>query len=227
MARGSSPALIWYGRGAERIELSGTVLAYHCAKVSNYLTGELDPGAQILLDLPTHWKSIVWAFGGLLAGGNAIVNDDGTAGPEPADAPRLSPNLETALVTNRPEHWAGNALPGSIQPDLFVALNMDSLGFAWRGELPDGVDDGAAAALSQPDALMLSYGEESNAEQWQALLGSALPADSRLLLTDPTLATAISFTYNALAQGKVAIIGPAASAESIITAEGAAQFRVS
>ena len=60
----TSPRLTWYGPDAERVELSGRVLDNWVAKTSNLLQDELDaePGMRLRLDLPAHWKSVIWAL---------------------------------------------------------------------------------------------------------------------------------------------------------------------
>ena len=60
----TSPRLTWYGPDSERVELSGRVLDNWVAKTSNLLQDELDaePGMRLRLDLPAHWKSMIWAL---------------------------------------------------------------------------------------------------------------------------------------------------------------------
>ncbi|MGN6441414.1 MAG: TIGR03089 family protein, partial [Arthrobacter sp.] len=62
----TAPRLTWYGPDGERVELSGRVLDNWVAKTSNLLQDELDaePGMSLRLDMPAHWKSLVWALAG-------------------------------------------------------------------------------------------------------------------------------------------------------------------
>jgi len=71
------PRITWYGPD-ERIELSGAVLGNWVAKVTNLLVEEFDagPGVRVELDLPAHWRTVVWALAVWRSG--ACVADDGT-----------------------------------------------------------------------------------------------------------------------------------------------------
>ena len=133
VARGAAPALTWYG-GDGRIELSGRVAANHLAKICGYLLDEiwLTPGQALHLDLPAHWKQVLWGLGGLLAG--ATVTCRGDAAPSASgyategagcasgiDARRGSADGDSAggqapacvLVTDGPDSRAAQAAPPS------------------------------------------------------------------------------------------------------------------
>src|SRR5690625_2572400 len=58
------PALTWYGPDGERVELSQRVLANWVTKAINLLSDEADtaPGSAVGLDLPMHWRTLVWAL---------------------------------------------------------------------------------------------------------------------------------------------------------------------
>ncbi len=73
------PRLTWYGAGGERIELSGAVLANWVAKTTNLLVEEFDaaPGVRVGLDLPAHWRTVVWALAAWRCGAEI------TLGPAP------------------------------------------------------------------------------------------------------------------------------------------------
>src|SRR5665647_605927 len=68
------PRLTWYAP-AERVELSGHVLDNWVTKTANLLVEEYDagPGTRVLLDLPVHWRSVVWAFAAWRVGACVIV----------------------------------------------------------------------------------------------------------------------------------------------------------
>ena len=139
---GSKPALTWYSSQG-RMELSGAVVANHCAKIAAFLAEEAwaEAGESARLSLPCHWKSVLWALGALLAGLQVeLASDvDGAEGSQVA-----------VLVTNRPEKEEETRFAREV-----VALDMNPLAFGWTGaELPDGVLDGSAGQLSQPDVLV-------------------------------------------------------------------------
>jgi len=72
----TSPRLTWYGPDSERVELSGRVLDNWVAKTSNLLQDELDaePGMRLNLDLPAHWKSMIWALAAWLLGMETVLD---------------------------------------------------------------------------------------------------------------------------------------------------------
>ncbi len=63
----ASPWLTWYGANSERIELSGRVFDNWVAKSANLLAEsfDLEENQIVVLDLPTHWKSLVLALAAL------------------------------------------------------------------------------------------------------------------------------------------------------------------
>lgn len=125
------PRLTWYGDDHERVELSGRVLTNWVVKAANLLTTELDAGhgSRVLLDLPAHWRLLVWALGTWATGAEVLT----TAKAGASDA----------VVTSRPGHWHG------VQDVVAVAL--PPLARAWPEPLPPGVVDGAAELMGQPD----------------------------------------------------------------------------
>ena len=179
-----APALTWYG-GDGRIELSGRVAANHLAKICGYLLDEiwLTPGQALHLDLPAHWKQVLWGLGGLLAG--ATVTCRGDAAPSASgyategagcasgiDARRGSADGDSAggqapacvLVTDGPDSRAAQAAQDVL------ALDLGPLAMAWSGPaLPAGVHDAAAEVMGSPDDLADETAHEaSNAARWQA-----------------------------------------------------------
>src|SRR5919106_4749197 len=87
----TAPRLTWYGPDAERVELSGKVLDNWVAKTSNLLQDELDagPGMRLALDLPAHWKSLIWALASWQLGMEVVLDSNNadvlaTAAPEEA-----------------------------------------------------------------------------------------------------------------------------------------------
>jgi uncharacterized protein (TIGR03089 family) len=129
----TSPRLTWYGPDAERVELSGRVLDNWVAKTSNLLQDDLDaePGMRLRLDLPAHWKSIIWALAAWQLGMEVVLDDNG------ADL----------LATDDPAQ-AGEGF------DAVVAVPLPALAMRWPGDLPSGVIDYAAEVRSHGDVFM-------------------------------------------------------------------------
>lgn len=126
------PRLTWYGAGGERIELSGHVLDNWVTKTTNLLLEEYDvgPGARVRLDLPQHWRTVVWALAVWRAGGSVVLD-----GADDVDL----------LVTHRPDD-----APEGVD---VVAVALPALARAFDGPLPPGVVDAASAVMTYPDAL--------------------------------------------------------------------------
>jgi uncharacterized protein (TIGR03089 family) len=129
----TSPRLTWYGPEAERVELSGRVLDNWVAKTSNLLQDELDaePGMRVRLDLPVHWKSLIWALAAWQLGMETVL-DGGEA---------------DFLVTDRPGSPGGNY-------DAVIAVALPALAMRWPGDLPAGAIDYASEVRSHGDVFM-------------------------------------------------------------------------
>ena len=129
----TAPRLTWYGPDSERVELSGKVLDNWVAKTSNLLQDELDaePGMRLALDLPAHWKGMVWALAAWQLGLETVL-DGG-----PADL----------LATARPDQTTGKF-------NAVVAVALPALAMRWTGELPAGCLDYAAEVRSHGDVFM-------------------------------------------------------------------------
>lgn len=132
----ATPRLTWYGDDAERVELSGRVLTNWVVKAANLLVSECaaGPGTRVLLDLPAHWRLLVWALGGWAVQSDVVVGGEAGATARDADV----------VVTSRPERW----LDGGAD---VVAVALPALARAWPDALPAGVLDGAAELMGQPD----------------------------------------------------------------------------
>jgi uncharacterized protein (TIGR03089 family) len=129
----TSPRLTWYGPDSERVELSGRVLDNWVAKTGNLLQDELDaePGMRLALDLPAHWKSMIWALAAWQLGMETVLNG-GEA---------------ELLVTDNPATRTGKY-------DAVIAVALPALAMRWPGELPAGVIDYAAEVRSHGDIFM-------------------------------------------------------------------------
>ena len=78
------PRVTWYGPAGERVELSGKVLDNWVAKTANLLVDELDvgPGSRVVVDLPPHWRTLVWLLAVWAAGGCVVVEHADAGGGE-------------------------------------------------------------------------------------------------------------------------------------------------
>ena len=135
------PRLTWYGDDGERVELSGAVVENWVNKTTNLLVEEFDasPGTRILLDLPAHWRTTVWALAAWRVGATVVlVGDDDTA--EPA---ATRPDV---VVTTRPGRWSGT------RADL-VAVALPALARRFDADLPAGAVDAASAVMTYGDQV--------------------------------------------------------------------------
>lgn len=121
----SRPCLTWYTED-ERVELSGHVLDNWVTKTAHLLVDELDvgPGRRLVVDLPAHWRALVWAIAGLRVGATVV---------------RAAPGV---VVTDSPDRWPD-------APDL-VVVALPALART-AGPVPAGAIDANAAVMSYPD----------------------------------------------------------------------------
>ncbi|GEK21628.1 TIGR03089 family protein [Cellulomonas xylanilytica] len=127
------PRLTWYGDGGERVELSGAVLENWVSKTANLLLEEFDaePGTRVRLDLPGHWRTVVWALAAWHVGATVVVGADGAA--------------DDVVVTDRPDEHPG-------APTL-VAVALPALARTFGAPLPGGAIDAASAVMTYGDAF--------------------------------------------------------------------------
>jgi uncharacterized protein (TIGR03089 family) len=140
----TSPRLVWYGPGGERVELSGRVLENWVAKTANLLEDTLDAGSgtQVELNLPTHWKSVVWALACWQAGA----------------APALPGATEAEIMVVADD--AGTDAPAG-GPGALILVALGALAMQWPGSLPPHAVDYAAEVRSHPDVYQgLSAGAD-------------------------------------------------------------------
>lgn len=157
------PRITWYGADGERVELSGAVLANWVAKTANLLVEEFDaaPGTRVLLALPVHWRSAIWALAVWLVGACVVVpttTDDDDAGT--TGQGRVARPVDL-VVTDRPA-----AHPSARE---VVAVTLAALARRFDGALPAGAIDAAAAVMTYSDRL--GWVPETEPEQ-PALLAS-------------------------------------------------------
>lgn len=142
------PRVTWYGDEGERVELSARVLDNWVAKTANLLVEELDAdaGTAVRLDLPAHWRTVVWALATWAVGarlvedGEADVVVTATPGAE-AGGGRVVAVALPALARSVPHPPAG-ALDYNAEVsgfgDVFVPDEPAALPPALR-PWPDGV----------------------------------------------------------------------------------------
>jgi uncharacterized protein (TIGR03089 family) len=123
----------------ERIELSVTTFANWVSKTASLLQDELEVerGARVLVDLPTHWLGPVWLGAAWTLG---LQLSDRPADERAAD-----------LVVCGPEGVERYAEQATRVPVL--ALSLRPLGGRFAEPLPTGVIDFGAVVLAQPDAF--------------------------------------------------------------------------
>lgn len=126
----TQPALTWYGPDDERVDLTGRVSANWIIKAANLLSMELavEPGAAVWLDLPPHWRSVVWAHAAWCLGAEI------TTDPAGADV--------AVTAHGAPE-----------QPMDTIVIALPALARA-VADLPPGTIDGAADLMTQADDFM-------------------------------------------------------------------------
>lgn len=155
----TSPALTWYGPDAERIELSGKVLDNWVAKTSNLLVDELDaePGIRLLLDLPVHWKTLVWALAAWQTGCTVILGNN----------PSNSAAAPDITVTASQESL--DTVEGTV-----VAVDLGALALRFSGTLPAAAVDYAAEVRSYADTYMAGDEAGENFTALHSSLGAGL-----------------------------------------------------
>lgn len=139
------PRITWYATGGERVELSGRVVENWVAKTTNLLVEEFDaePGVRVLIDLPAHWKQVVWALSAWRAGATVVLADNLSEGAADFEA-----DMPDVVVTATPDVWT--EVPRATR---VIAVALPSLARGWEGELPEGIMDGVAEVPLFDDVL--------------------------------------------------------------------------
>lgn len=192
------PRVTWYGPDGERVELSARVLDNWVAKTGNLLVEELDAtaGTTVRLDLPMHWRTVVWALAVPAVGAHLV----GPGDPD-ADAPDV-------LVTTVPP--TGRA----TQPGRVVAVELAALARS-VADLPPGALDYNAEVSGFGDVLV-------PADDPAPLPPLPVPADGvRLLVTDATWDVTGTLLAPLAAGGSVVLWGrPQAPPAPVLESEG-------
>ncbi|WP_337063134.1 TIGR03089 family protein [Kineococcus sp. G2] len=131
----TAPRLTFYGERyaetGERVELSARVLVNWVAKTANLLEEEFDagPGTRVALDLPAHWRTLVWQLAVLSTGAHALTGAS-------ADADVLV-SADTAALADGPADR--------------VAVSLAPLATSFGAALPAGVLDYARVVTGYGD----------------------------------------------------------------------------
>lgn len=130
LAKQDQPMLTWYGQDGDRVDLSGRTVANWITKATNLLTVELsaEPGMRVWLDLPTHWRTLVWLTAVWCAGAEVAFSEDADA-VITADPREDHDGMDTVVI----------ALPA-------LARRVE--------DLPADAIDGAADLMTQADVFM-------------------------------------------------------------------------
>jgi len=134
------PRITWYGDDGERVELSGAVLENWVNKTANLLVEELDagPGTRVLLDLPGHWRTTVWATAVWRVGACVVLD------PTTGTTNGTTNGVDVVVTTDPSRHPAARDV---------LAVPLPALARRFDGPLPDGAVDAAAAVMTQGDRL--------------------------------------------------------------------------
>lgn len=126
----TSPRLTWYGPGGERVEFSGRVLENWVAKTANYLVDELDAeaGTLVALEVPLHWRSLVWLLATWAVGATAATADAPGVLPATGELPQIVATVDPAATQQQ--------LAGMKPAPLVVAVALPALAMRWMGQLP-------------------------------------------------------------------------------------------
>ena len=192
----NQPRLTWYGPDDERVELSGRVLANWVTKATNLLVeeGEVEPGSRVLLDVPVHWRALVWAMATWCAGGELVLpaEDDFADEDDHTHDDPYEPDLTDAEEDDEDEDDVDNYLDeddsvfvpdetaeepdiavtsrpgGAPSAGLVLVVALPALAMHVEDPIPDGAVDAAAALMTYGDHL--GYVQEP-AAQHNALSG--------------------------------------------------------
>lgn len=207
-----APALTWYGAAGERVELSERVLANWVIKAINLLTDEADaaPGDTVAVDLPMHWRTLVWTLAAWGAGATVTL---------PGEAP---------AVTEPDVLISATAAPVAAPVRIVIALPALAREVE---DLPAGAIDGAAELMAQPDVLItppdwdpdaVALGETRHG-RLAAEPGVAVPGEGRFLVPAGPLAPGLRTCLAIWSSGgSVVLVGdPDADLDRIGAQEGA------
>ncbi|GAA4656905.1 TIGR03089 family protein [Arthrobacter cryoconiti] len=171
----TAPRLTWYGADSERVELSGRVLDNWVAKTANFLIEELDAeaGTVVALDLPIHWRSIVWtlasfATGGTVMTGQSDADETGYLGSCISSLTRAN-----IVATANPVDVAQQCVVLAMNPCI-VAVALPALAMRWTGDLPSDAVDYSGGVRAHADVFFADEAPDAGDTAWEhSVAGSA------------------------------------------------------
>lgn len=166
------PRVTWYGPDGERVELSARVLGTWVAKTANLIVEELDADAAstVVLDLPAHWRTLVWALAAWSTGAEVVWSQPAVARRQRGLAADLAADV---VVTTDPRLAPPTTAGGHV-----VAVALPALARSFDGALDDALDY-AAVVAGYGDVFVPVASPEHAALLRPAR--SAWPAGARLL----------------------------------------------
>ncbi|WP_313814874.1 TIGR03089 family protein [Glutamicibacter sp.] len=163
--RSASPWLTWYAANGERIELSGRVFDNWVAKSANMLSEvfSLEEGDVVVLNLSSHWKSLVLALASLHHGATLVPAGSGLA------------SSAALWITDAPND---EQIPASAE---ILAVNPAALALSFGEDLGPVAEDFNASVRTYADQFYPSAVDEN---------GLAIDADGTGELSIQSLFTA-------------------------------------
>lgn len=154
----TSPRLSWYGTEGERVEFSGRVLENWVAKSANYLVDELDaePGTTVAVDLPLHWRSLVWLLASWAVGATAVTG-------EPAATAFVIADIVATTDPVAVHEACRDTKPGP----LVVAVALPALAMRWVGEMPPRTLDYCGDVRSHADVFFADDTPDASDTAWR------------------------------------------------------------
>ena len=209
-ADSSRPLVTFYDEATgERVELSVTTYANWVAKAASLLAEEhdLERGATLCVDLPTHWLGPVF-LGAAWTVGLVVTGPDDVGDGQPGAVVCGPASLE---------RWAQVAAEVPV-----LACSLLPLGVRFTDPLPPGVHDVGVEVWSQPDAFSpgdpptaddlatgMSYGAATHEQLWSAAAAGSLVTDGGRLLSEANPASppgVASFTEPLVRGGSLVLV---------------------
>jgi uncharacterized protein (TIGR03089 family) len=166
-ANATAPRLTWYGPNSERVELSGKVLDNWVAKTANFLVDELDAdsGTVVNVDVPVHWRSLVWLLATWSVGATAFT---GTGLPDAVAC--QGADVANIVATTDPGAASTRAETSGRQP-FIVAVALPALAMRWTESLPDGALDYSGQVRAHADVFYADGAPAGNQIAWESVAG--------------------------------------------------------
>lgn len=160
----TAPRLTWYGPDSERVELSGRVLDNWVAKTANFIVDELDAeaGTAVVVDMPIHWRSLVWLLATWAAGGTALSRP----------CPHAGDTAEANIVATTDPQAALALAASAGRAPFIVAVALPALAMRWAGDLPDEVLDYSGDVRAHADVFFADETPAEEAIAWESSAGA-------------------------------------------------------